>query len=54
VLAEMAEGRTPAAALALGTADILEVLQADIRPTRMRCVTLPASVLAAALGADAR
>jgi len=31
------------------TADVLAVLQADIRPTRMRCVTLPLSVLAAAL-----
>jgi nitrogen fixation NifU-like protein len=50
VVAELAQGRTPAAAAALGTADVLAVLQADIRPTRMRCVTLPVSVLGMALG----
>ena len=48
VLAELVEGR-PAAAPAVGVADLLEVLQADIRPTRMRCVTLPLSVLGQAL-----
>jgi hypothetical protein len=30
-------------------ADLLGVLQAEIRPTRMRCVTLPLSVLGQAL-----
>jgi nitrogen fixation NifU-like protein len=50
VLAELAQGRTLAAAAALTTRDVLDVLQADIRPTRMRCVTLPLTVLAQALG----
>ena len=49
VLAEMVEGRRREDAQAVTTPDILEVLNADIRPTRMRCVTLPLSVLAAAL-----
>ncbi len=49
VLAELVEGR-PGAAPGVGTAELLERLQSDIRPTRMRCVTLPLSVLAAALG----
>jgi nitrogen fixation protein NifU and related proteins len=51
VVAELVEGRTPAAAAALPVDDVLAVLQADIRPTRMRCVTLPISVLQQALGA---
>ena len=50
VLAEMLEGRARDEALAIGVADVLETLAADIRPTRMRCVTLPLGVLAAALG----
>jgi hypothetical protein len=29
---------------------VLAVLQADVRPTRMRCVTLPLTVLKQALG----
>ena len=49
VVAELVEGRSRAEALALGTADVLGVLQADVRPTRMRCVTLPISVLGKAL-----
>jgi nitrogen fixation NifU-like protein len=49
VLAEMAEGRPRAAALAVAAADLLEALGTDVRPTRMRCVTLPLSVLAKAL-----
>lgn len=49
VLAELAEGRSPAEAARLESADVLEVLQADVRPSRMRCVTLPISVLGAAL-----
>ncbi len=49
VLAELVEGRTLAEARRLGPADLLEVLQADVRPTRLRCVTLPLGVLAAAL-----
>lgn len=50
VVAELAEGRTQDEAGALKTEDVLAVLQADIRPTRMRCVTLPIGVLATALG----
>ncbi len=49
VVAELATGRSPRDAAALGTEDVLEVLRADIRPTRMRCVTLPLSVLSQAL-----
>ena len=33
----------------LAAADVLERLQADIRPTRMKCVTLPITVLQGAL-----
>ena len=49
VLAELVSGRSRSEALALEVADVLGVLQAEIRPTRMRCVTLPISVLAQAL-----
>jgi len=51
VLAEMVQGRATAEARALEAADVLTVLQADVRPTRMRCVTLPITVLKQALGA---
>ena len=50
VLAEMVEGRRREEALAVRMPDLLEVLDADVRPTRMRCVTLSLSVLATALG----
>ena len=49
VLAELATGRSAREAAALGTEDVLEVLRSDIRPTRMRCLTLPISVLGMAL-----
>jgi nitrogen fixation NifU-like protein len=49
VLTELATGQTTAAAARLGAEDVLEVLRADVRPTRMRCVTLPISVLGMAL-----
>jgi len=49
VLSELIQGRSRAEASALGAADVLGVLQADVRPTRLRCVTLPISVLAKAL-----
>jgi nitrogen fixation NifU-like protein len=49
VLAELVEGRSRADATRLGATDVLGVLQADVRPTRMRCVTLPISVLGRAL-----
>ena len=51
VLAEMIHGRPARAAAALEAEDVLGVLQADVRPTRMRCVTLPITVLKQALGA---
>ena len=50
VLADLVSGRSRSEAKALEVADVLAVLQAEIRPTRMRCVTLPISVLAMALG----
>ena len=50
VLAEMLEGRGRDEALAVSVEDVLETLAADIRPTRLRCVTLPLGVLAQALG----
>ena len=50
VLSELIEGRSRAEATALGAGDVLSVLRADVRPTRMRCVTLPISVLSKALG----
>ena len=51
VLAEMIHGRAAREAAALEAEDVLGVLQADVRPTRMRCVTLPITVLKQALGA---
>jgi len=49
VLAELVEGHTVSEALGVESADILETLGTDVRPTRMRCVTLPLSVLHMAL-----
>jgi nitrogen fixation NifU-like protein len=49
VLAELVEGRPVREATSLDTEDVLGVLQADIRPTRMRCVTLPITVMRQAL-----
>ena len=49
VVAELVEGRPRAEAAALEPADVLGVLQTDVRPTRMRCVTLPLTVLGKAL-----
>ncbi len=49
VLAELIEGRPAAEAARRTSEDVLAVLQADIRPTRMRCVTLPLTVLQKAL-----
>jgi len=50
VLSEMIHGQAVAQARALESSDIMGVLQADVRPTRMRCVTLPLTVLKQALG----
>ena len=36
VVSELATGRTTAEAARLGTADVLEVLRTDVRPTRLR------------------
>jgi len=49
VAAELATGRSTGEAARLAREDVLEVLRADVRPTRMRCVTLPLSVLTMAL-----
>jgi nitrogen fixation NifU-like protein len=49
VVTELATGRSTAAASRLGTDDVLDVLRAEVRPTRMRCVSLPISVLGMAL-----
>jgi nitrogen fixation NifU-like protein len=49
VTAELSQGRPSAEAARLTTEDVLAVLQADIRPTRMRCVALPVAVLHKAL-----
>lgn len=49
VLAELLPGKPTGEAAALGAEDLLAILNADIRPTRMRCVTLPLTVLRTAL-----
>jgi nitrogen fixation NifU-like protein len=49
VVAELVQGRGRDDAAGLQADDVLRVLQADVRPTRMRCVTLPLTVLAKAL-----
>jgi len=54
VVADLVVGRSRADAAALDAADVLNVLQSEIRPTRMRCVTLPVSVLGQALNGARR
>ena len=49
VVSELVVGRSRSDATALEVGDVLAVLQSEIRPTRMRCVTLPLTVLAKAL-----
>jgi nitrogen fixation protein NifU and related proteins len=49
LLLEMAIGRTVEEAAAIELPALLERLEADIRPTRIKCVTLPLSVLQGAL-----
>ena len=49
LLLEMVIGRTVEEAAAVGPSALLERLEADIRPTRFKCVTLPLSVLQGAL-----
>jgi nitrogen fixation NifU-like protein len=53
VVADLVAGRSRTEAAALDVGDVLAVLQAEIRATRMRCVTLPISVLAKALNGSA-
>ena len=54
VVVDLVSGRTRDEAAALEVSDVLAVLQAEIRPTRMRCATLPLSVLARALDGNAK
>src|SRR5262245_32599761 len=49
LLIEMVRGRSVEEAQALGVRDLLERLEADIRPARMKCVALPVEVLQGAL-----
>jgi nitrogen fixation NifU-like protein len=49
VLLEMVVGGPAARAATIQIHDILERLEADIRPSRMKCVALPLSVLQGAL-----
>ncbi|MGH7320903.1 MAG: iron-sulfur cluster assembly scaffold protein [Candidatus Rokuibacteriota bacterium] len=49
LLAEMAEGRSPNEAARLDRDVLLAALEADIRPSRLGCVTLPLSILRTAL-----
>jgi nitrogen fixation NifU-like protein len=54
VVSDLVVGRSRADAATLDVAEVLDVLQAEIRPTRMRCVTLPLSVLGQALNGSKR
>jgi nitrogen fixation NifU-like protein len=49
LLLEMMQGQPASLARELTTASVLERLDADIRPSRMKCVALPLSVLQGAL-----
>ena len=49
VLIEMVRGEPVERARAIDTAVLLERLQADVRPSRMKCVALPLTVLLGAL-----
>ena len=54
VVADLVSGRSRSEAAALDVSDVLAVLQAEIRPPRMRCATLPLSVLGQALDGAAK
>jgi nitrogen fixation NifU-like protein len=54
VVADLVSGLSRSEAAALDVSDVLAVLQAEIRPTRMRCATLPLSVLGQALNGAAK
>ena len=49
VLLESVIGQSVDSVSTLTAADLLERLQADVRPSRMKCVTLPLTVLLGAL-----
>jgi nitrogen fixation protein NifU and related proteins len=49
VTAELSQGRPATEAARLSSEEVLTVLGTDVKPTRMRCVTLPISVLQQAL-----
>ena len=49
VLLERAIGEPVELASRLTTADLLESLESDVRPSRLRCVSLPLTVLQSAL-----
>ena len=51
LLAEMVEGRPARDAARVGREELLTALQAQIRPSRLGCVTLPLNVLRSALSA---
>jgi nitrogen fixation NifU-like protein len=51
LLAEMAEGRPVGEASRIDREALLAALQAEIRPSRLRCVTLPLDVFRTALAA---
>jgi len=53
VLLEMLEGQPAARARDLTTASVVERLDADVRPSRMKCVALPLAVLQSALAKEA-
>ncbi len=53
LLLEMMQGQPASLARELTTASLLERLDADIRPSRMKCVALPLSVLQGALEMEA-
>jgi nitrogen fixation protein NifU and related proteins len=53
VLLEMLEGQPASRARDVTTATLLERLDADVRPSRMKCVALPLTVLHRALGKEA-
>jgi nitrogen fixation NifU-like protein len=50
VLLEMVQGRPVETAAAVTPGALLERLAAEIRPSRLKCVTLPLQVLQAAVG----
>jgi NifU-like protein involved in Fe-S cluster formation len=52
LLLEMMEGQPASRAGELTTANLVEWLDSDIRPSRMKCVALPLTVLQAALESE--